>query len=158
MNRIPLRLVFPLLLTLAATRLFAQELTPAQQEVWQLEETYWSDVKASNADHYASLWHQAFLGWPRDRDRPIGKKELTEGAQKKMTEGHVVSYEFLSKAVTAVGNVGVTQYSVKVTRTVKDGATETYTSRVTHTWMRRGKIWEILGGMSSPYESSGHTW
>jgi ketosteroid isomerase-like protein len=81
-----------------------------------------------------------------------------ESARKKMTTGGTVSYEFLSRAVTVVGNVGVTQYAVKATRTGKDGRSETSTSRVTHTWMRRGTTWEIIGGMSAPYEFSGHTW
>jgi ketosteroid isomerase-like protein len=158
MNCISLRLGVVLLLALAAPRIFAQEMTPAQKEVWQMEEVYWNDVKASNADHYASLWHPSFLGWPRDRDRPAGKKEITEGARKKMAAGRVVSYEFLSKAVTVVGDVGVTQYSVRATRTGKDGTNETYTSRVTHTWLKTGNIWEILGGMSAPDGSPGHSW
>ena len=156
MNRVLTALSF--LMLLAGSRLFAQEMTPAQKEVWQMEEVYWSDVKASNADHYASLWHGSFVGWPRDRDQPVGKKELTEAAAKKMADNRVISYEFLSKAVTVVGNVGVTQYAVKATRAGKNGQNETYTSRVTHTWLRRGNTWQILGGMSSPFESSGHTW
>ncbi len=158
MHRMSARVSFVLLLLMAAPRIFAQEMTPAQKEVWQMEEAYWNDVKASNVDHYVTLWHSSFLGWPRDRDRPVGKKDLTEGAAKKMAAGHVVSYEFLSKAVTVIGNVGVTQYSVKATRAGKDGASETYTSRVTHTWLKTGSTWEIIGGMSAPYESSSHTW
>jgi ketosteroid isomerase-like protein len=158
MNRISLRLSFVLLLIVAAPRIFAQEMTPAQKEVWQMEEAYWNDVKASNADHYASLWHASFLGWPRDRDRPVGKKEITEGARKKMAAGSAVNYEFLSKAVTVVGNVGVSQYSVRASRTEKDGTNEIYTSRVTHTWLKTGSTWEIIGGMSAPDGSPGHTW
>ena len=158
MHRISRRLVFVLLLLMAAPRIFAQEMTPAQKEVWQMEEVYWNDVKTSNAGHYATLWHESVVGWPRDRDRPVGKKDLLEGAAKKMAASSVASYEFLSKAVTVVGNVGVTQYSVKAIRAVKDGTNETYTSRVTHTWLRTGNTWEIIGGMSAPYDSSGPTW
>jgi ketosteroid isomerase-like protein len=158
MHRISARLSFVLLLLMAVPPIFAQEMTTEQKEVWQMEEAYWNDVKASNAEHYSTLWHSSFLGWPRDRDHPVGKKDLTEGSAKKMAAGRVVSYEFLSKAVTAVGNVGVTQYSVKAVRAGKDGTKETYTSRVTHTWLKTGGTWEIIGGMSAPYESSSHTW
>src|SRR5260370_14123845 len=143
MHRMSARVSFVLLLLMAAPRIFAQEMTPAQKEVWQMEEAYWNDVKASNSDHYATLSHYSFLGWPRDRDRPLGKKDLTEGAAKKMAAGRVVSCEFLSKAVTVVGDVGVTQYSVKATIARKDGTNETYTSRVTHTWLKTGSTWEI---------------
>jgi ketosteroid isomerase-like protein len=159
MTRLSLRLgCVVLALFTAASHISAQEMTPAQKEVWQMEEVYWNDVKASNADHYASLWHPSFLGWPRDRDHPVGKTELTDGVRKRMAEVHVLSYEFLSKAVTVVGNVGITQYSVRATRAGKDGQSETYASRVTHTWLRVGSTWQIIGGMSGPYESAGHTW
>jgi ketosteroid isomerase-like protein len=147
-----------LLLFAAASYVSAQDMSAAQKEVWQMEETYWKDVKDSNADHYASLWHPSFLGWPQDRDRPVGKTELTDGVRKKMAEVHVASYEFLSKGVTVLGNVGVTVYSVRATRAPKDGKSETHTSRITHTWLKTGSTWEIIGGMSGPYESIGHTW
>lgn len=75
-----------------------------------------------------------------------------------MAAGRVSSYEILSKAVGVVGNVGTTQYAVKVVRTLNNGTHETYTSRVTHTWLKTGSSWQIVGGMSAPLESSGHTW
>jgi ketosteroid isomerase-like protein len=161
------RLALPLRLGCAVLMLFVtasyvcaqeQDMSAAQKEVWQMEETYWKDVKESNASGYIALWHADFLGWPRDRDRPLGKKEIADAARSKMSAGHVASYEFLSKGVTVVGNVGITQYSVKATRVEKGGANVIYTSRVTHTWLKTGSTWEIIGGMSAPYESSSHTW
>jgi ketosteroid isomerase-like protein len=136
----------------------AQEFSAAQKEVWQMEEVYWKDVQNANIGHYMTLWHENFLGWPRDRELPVGKDGLEDGARKKMAVGRVSSYEILSKAVSVVGNVGTTQYSVKVVRTMNNGKQETYTSRVTHTWLKTGSSWQIVGGMSAPYESSGHTW
>jgi len=159
MTRRILRTSCVVLICLAAVALIsAQEMSAVQKEVWQMEESYWKDVKDLNADHYATLWHENFLGWPRDRDRPVGKNDLLQFAKHKMLESHINSYEFLSKGVTVIGNVGVTQYSVKVLRTKKDGQTETFTSRVTHTWLKTGSTWQIIGGMSAPYESLGHTW
>ena len=161
MTRLAFRLGCAVLVLLAAASYVCaqeQDMSAAQKEVWQMEETYWKDVKESNADHYASLWHPSFLGWPQDRDRPVGKTELTDGVRKKMAEVHVASYEFLSKGVTVLGNVGVTVYSVRATRAPKDGKSETHTSRITHTWLKTGSTWEIIGGMSGPYESIGHTW
>jgi ketosteroid isomerase-like protein len=138
--------------------MLAQEFSSAQKEVWQMEEAYWKDVKDANLDHYVTLWHDQFLGWPRDRTLPVGKDGLAEGARKKMSDGHIVSYEILSKAVTVVGNVGVTQYGVTATRITKGGKSETYTSRVTHTWLKTDSGWQIVGGMSATFEPSSHTW
>src|SRR5262249_22589010 len=101
----------------------AQDLTPEQKEVWQMEETYWKDVKEGNVDHYMTLWHDNFLGWPRDIEKPVGKDGLAQSVKRKMASGHVSSYEFLSKAVSVTGNVGVVQYSVRVVRAI-NGASD----------------------------------
>jgi ketosteroid isomerase-like protein len=54
--------------------------------------------------------------------------------------------------------VGITQYSVKSSFTGADGKKETFTSRITHTWLKTGEGWKIVGGMSALGESNGHTW
>ncbi len=145
-------------LLVAISPLSAQEFSRSQNEVWQMEEAYWKDVKDAKLTHYMTLWHEQFLGWPRDRDKPVGKAGLEDGAKRKMADGHIVNYEILSKAVSVVGDTGVTQYSVRVVRVTKAGNEETYISRVTHTWLKTGSSWQIIGGMSAPIESSSHTW
>src|SRR5436305_14873876 len=67
-----------------ASPVFAQDFSSIQKEVWQMEETYWKDVKDANYEHYVTLWHDQFLGWPRDRNLPVGKDGLADGARKKM--------------------------------------------------------------------------
>ena len=133
-------------------------LSPAQREVWHMEERYWSDLETANLEAYVGLWHEQFLGWPRDRDLPVGKTGIDEGTRRKFAAGRVVRHEILSKNVTVVGDVGVTQYGVRVFRAEANGISVTYVSRVTHTWVRTGTTWQIIGGMSAPIESSAHTW
>ena len=145
-------------LILSSLAAFAQEFTPAQNEVWGGEEAYWSNLKSSNVEAFIKLWHEKFLGWPRDRELPIGKDDIAQTARKKLAESRIVNYQFLSKAVTVIGNVGVTQYSVKATRTDSGGQTQASTTRITHTWLKTGTTWQIIGGMSAPLESSGRTW
>jgi ketosteroid isomerase-like protein len=132
-------------------------LTP-EQEVWELELRYWHLLEASDHAAYMELWHPDFLGWPRDRDLPTGFSGMDAGVRRKMSEGRVSGHEILSHSVTVVGDVGVTQYGVRAMRVTAGGATEQFTSRVTHTWLRTGGTWRIVGGMSAPLESSAHTW
>ena len=136
----------------------AQRLTPRQQEVWNMEDRYWHTIETSNLDAYVALWHPDFIGWPRDRDLPVGKAGIADGARKKMADGRVASHEILSRAVSVVGDVGVAQYAVRATRVAVNGDTSKFTSRVTHTWLKRGRSWRIISGMSAPIESSQHTW
>lgn len=159
MHRSRLLATTAVLLLLANTTIaLAQELSAAQNEVWQMEELYWSDLESANLEAYVGLWHKGFLGWPRDRDLPVGKAGIEQSTRKKFAEGRVVHHEILSKGVTVLGNVGVTQYGVRVLRVEASGDSVTYVSRVTHTWLRIGKTWQIIGGMSAPIESSAHTW
>ena len=92
-----------------ALPLFAQEMSSQQKEVWQMEEAYWRDVKGFDEAHYMTLWHEDFLGWPRDQKMPIGKVALGEAVHRKFQRKGTLDYEFLSKWVEVAGNVGITQ-------------------------------------------------
>jgi len=141
-----------------ALPLFAQEMSSQQKEVWQMEETYWRDVKAFDEAHYLTLWHENFLGWPRDQKTPIGKVALRDAVHQKFQRKGTLDYEFLSKSVGVTGNVGITQYAVKSSFTGTGGEKTSFNSRITHTWLKTDQGWKIVGGMSASSEPDGHTW
>ena len=146
-----------LVLTLT-TPLTPRPTDSSEQDVWQMEESYWKYVVAGDPDTYMKLWHPNFLGWPRDWEAPGGLPALEKAVRKKMSSSHVGGYKFLSKAVRVTGNVGITQYAVEAERLGKDGKVEKFTSRITHTWLNADGHWQIIGGMSAPLEPSEHTW
>jgi ketosteroid isomerase-like protein len=154
-SALALLFVFPLMTTFS---LHAQEMSAQDQGVWHMEEMYWKYVQTGDADDYMKLWHQNVLGWPRDWDSPGGRDRLEKVARAKMAESRVAKSEFLSKVVRVTGNIGITQYAVKAERVGKGGKMEIFTSRITHTWLKTGDTWQIIGGMSAPLEPSGHTW
>ena len=159
MNRIKCFAAGALLaLVFSATPAMCATDAAAEKAVWAMEETYWKTLESSDLQGYVNLWHKDFLGWPRDRDLPVGKDGIEEGTRRKMAEGRVVSHEILSKAVRVVGTIGITQYAVRAVRVSTQGDTATFVSRVTHTWVRTGNTWKIVGGMSAPFASSEHTW
>ncbi len=130
----------------------AQDLSPRQSEVWQMEETYWKDLQTVNYTHYMTLWHEDFLGWPYFSPHPVNKDGIADSLPARMSG--VVSYEFLEKAVRVTGEVGITQYAVKYTVATPGGQAETRVSRITHTWLKTKNTWQIIGGMSSLVSSS----
>ncbi len=130
----------------------AQELSPRQKEVWQMEELYWKDVKDANATHYMTLWHEDFLGWPSFSPHPVGKDGIADTAAGWFAG--FVSYEFLEKSVRVTGDIGITQYAVRITRTAPDGQPATNITRITHTWLKTKNTWQIIGGMSAIVSSS----
>jgi ketosteroid isomerase-like protein len=117
-----------------------------------MEELYWKDVQDANATHYMTLWHEDFLGWPSFSPHPIGKDGIADS-----TAGWFagfVSYEFLEKSVRVTGDIGITQYAVRITRSASDGKLATNITRITHTWLKTKNTWQILGGMSAVISSS----
>lgn len=153
MTRIILRTAVALPLFLFFSSLSpAQELSPRQKEVWQMEELYWKDVQDANATHYMTLWHEDFLGWPSFSPHPIGKDGIADS-----TAGWFagfVSYEFVEKSVRVTGDIGITQYAVRITRSASDGKLATNITRITHTWLKTKNTWQIIGGMSAVVSSS----
>ena len=130
----------------------AQDLSPRQIEVWQMEETYWKDLQTANFTHYMTLWHEDFLGWPSFSPHPVGKDGIADSLPASMSG--LLSYEFLEKAVRVTGDIGIVQYAVKLSRSTSVGQTESRVSRITHTWLKTKNTWQIIGGMSSLVSSS----
>jgi len=151
MHRISLLLVA---LVAFAAPAFGQEMDSAQKEVWQMEETYWRDIKAGNEAHYLTLWHENFLGWPYYQPAPVDKAALAKGIHQKFAETRTLEYEITSRAVHVTGNVGIAHYAVKSVYTDRDGKKQTDHLRITHTWLKTESGWKILGGMSANIEAA----
>jgi len=47
-----------------------------------------------------------------------------------------------------LGDVALTQYTLNVNYSEAAGAAKTRSSRITHTWVKEGDRWKLLGGMS----------
>ena len=151
-------LLIPILIMALAAPVIPRPTDSSDQDVWQMEELYWKTAQAADPDAYMKLWHPNFLGWPRDWEAPGGRSTLEKAVRTKMSTSHIAGYKFLSKAVQVTGNAAITQYAVESQRLGKDSKVETFTSRITHTWLNTEGHWQIIGGMSAPLEPSGHTW
>ena len=58
--------------------------------------------------------------------------------------------ELKPAAIKVTGNIGVIYYWLTYRWVDKSGNVETYTIRVTDTWIKDGKDWRIIAGMSMP--------
>jgi hypothetical protein len=47
----------------------------------------------------------------------------------------------------------MTQYVLNVSKRDADGVEQTTATRITHTWLKEGTRWWILGGMSNQQEA-----
>ena len=132
----------------------ATGLTDDEKSVWKLEETYWQFVKAGDVDHYRTLWHDDFIGWPCFEWTPTGK----DGVGKWVSDIHdnhwKLSYSLKPLAMKSFGDVVVVHYAAEYVYDYGDGTMSGagIWRKFTHTWMKAGNSWQIIGGMCAAQE------
>lgn len=143
------KLLFAVLLMLCASAAFAQK-SADEDAVWKLEHAYWENVKALDLVSYRALWHPNFVGWPSVSAEPQRKDHITDWIALYTDKGlHLGSYSLKPAASQATGDIVVTHYWLTSVWMDKDGHGEPHTGRITHTWVRVGTGWQIIGGMSA---------
>ncbi len=144
-----LRLSVLLLLLVVCTSAMAQQ-SADEQAVWKLEHDYWNYVKAFDLEGYRTLWHPDFVGWPSFSPQPVHKDRITDWITDAKNKGrHLESFD-LRPAESRVNPSGIVVFYTITARWVdKDGKGEPATSRITHTWIKSGKSWQIISGMSA---------
>lgn len=125
--------------------------TANEQVIWYLEHAYWRYVQDNNLPAYTAQWHKNFLGWPAMSAEPVRKDHITDWITSQTAKGLAFkSGEFKPGGVQITGNVAVVHYHMSFEWLDKSGAGTTSHLRVTHTWIKNGANWQIIGGMSMP--------
>ena len=128
----------------ANTQTSADELT-----LWNLERAYWRYVQANDLVAYRSLWQKDFLGWPSVSHVPVHKDHITDWITSQTSQGLSFQAEDPIPAGAQVSDdIAVVYYRVTYKWLDKNGKGNVRTIRVTHTWHKHGKTWQIIGGMS----------
>jgi len=126
-----------------------------EQTLWDLERAYWRYVQDNDLPSYRNLWHKDFLGWPSVSETPVHKDHITDWITSQTSQGLAFkSIEVKPAAIQVTGDIAVTYYWSTYEWLDKNGAGTPRTSRVTHTWIKNGKDWQIIGGMSAPEATS----
>lgn len=132
-----------------STERHQSQVTENEQSLWDLEHEYWRHVQDNDLPAYRGLWHQDFLGWPSVSPAPVRKDHITDWITSQTSKGlHFNAGEFKPAAVQMTGDIAVVYYWMTFQWLDKDGRGSPHTIRVTHTWLRNGNDWRIIGGMS----------
>jgi ketosteroid isomerase-like protein len=120
--------------------------------MWNLERAYWEYARNNDVDGYLTLWDERFVGWPSFSKTPMGKNNISGWlASVHNNPSQIYDYELTREAVRAFGDVVVVHYRVHhFYRSADTGEiiSARRTSRITHTWQKRGDSWQIITGMS----------
>jgi hypothetical protein len=118
-------------------------------EVWALEDDYWRYVKAGDVESYVKLWHEKFIGWPCGQEHPKRKASIGDWVREVREKKIKVASDLTREGAEDFGDVVVVHYRFTRVDTYPDGRVEGQgrVSKITHTWMRAGATWQIIGGM-----------
>jgi Domain of unknown function (DUF4440) len=127
-------------------------------QVWALEDSYWSYVKANDMERYRGLWRQDFLGWPLSSPQPVRRDHITDWITAHTGVGESLkAYALERLASQATADFVTVTYRVRLTWLTKDGTEKPGGLRVIHTCLKGpGDGWQILSGMAAAPDAQGH--
>ena len=143
--------IFVAVLVLGCASALPAQQSAEEQAVWKLEHSYWEDVKALDLKAYRDLWHADFIGWPSISAQPVRKDHIADWITASSAKGlRLQSYSLEPAASQVTDNIVVVHYWITSAWVDKDGKGDPQTLRITHTWLKTAKDWQIISGMSSP--------
>ncbi len=157
-TRLPLQALALVLLPAILPATLPAQNSPAADEVWAQEQSYWHLVQTNDLTHYRALWDQNFLGWPYVSPVPVRKPHITDWITAHTNNGESLkSCDLERLTIQLTGDLATATYRATTTWVDKQGAPTTSTMRVIHTWRRipRTSEWQIISGMSAPVNADG---
>ena len=139
----------------------ADEASPAASErvaqVWQREAEYWRYVAAGDVERYVTLWDERFIGWPCGQPHPLRKANIGDWVRKVRDEHIRVDAHLTPEGAQDFDDVVVVHYRFTRVDTYPDGRVEgqRVERKITHTWMKVGDDWLIIGGMCGGLADAG---
>jgi len=120
-----------------------------EEEIWALEEAYFANLYKANYEGVLALVHSQFLGWPGAVPQPIDREESARFMKQLVPKPTSCHFKLERAGIRLLGEVALTQYNIQVNCSDTAGVvTKTQSSRITHTWVKEGGCWKLLGGMS----------
>jgi hypothetical protein len=127
----------------AATSAAAQPAPDAVAAVWAQEAQYWARVGAGDEAGYRALFHERFIGWPCGQDSPRPKSWISINTLAMGKDAPVLD----ERAATGGRHLIVVYYRATDKVAGPNGAPQARVRNFTHTWVRAGHTWQIMGGM-----------
>lgn len=121
--------------------------TSGEEEIWALENAYFSNLYKADYDGVLTLVHSRVLGWPDGLDQPIDYNESARFMRQLVTGPTPCNITSDRMGIQVRGDIALTQYVLYATCTT-NGTAQTKSSEITHTWVKEGSGWKLLGGIS----------
>ncbi len=119
-----------------------------EEGIWALEEAYFTNLYKANYEGVLAIVHSQFLGWPGAVPQPIDREESARFMKQLVPKPTSCTLKIERGGIRLLGEVALTQYTIHVKCSDTAGVGKTQSSRITHSWVKEGACWKLLGGMS----------
>jgi hypothetical protein len=141
-------ILFPCLQAYSTTTEKDNRRSTVEEDIWALEEAYFTNLYKANYEGVLDLVHSQFLGWPGAVPQPITKEESARFMKQLVPKTTSCTIKIERAGIRVLRDVALTQYTIHVNCSDTADAKKTQTSRISHTWVKEGARWKLLGGMS----------
>jgi len=126
-----------------------------EEEIWAQEEAYFTYLYEANYEGVLALVHRQYLGWPDGQAKPVDYNESARFMKQLITKPTSCKIKVERAGIRVSGNTALTQYTLHVDCDDVPGAKKIKPSKITHTWLKEGGHWKLLGGMSRDQKAGG---
>lgn len=119
-----------------------------EEGIWALEEAYFSNLYKADYEAVRAIVHSRFLGWPGTSPHPIDREASTHFMKRLVSKPTSCALRIERGGIQVLAEVALTQYTLHADFDDTPTGARTQSSRITHTWVKEGHRWELLGGMS----------
>lgn len=119
-----------------------------EEKIWVLEEAYFTNLYKADYEGVLAIVHSQFLGWPGSSvPQPINKEESARFMKQLIPKPMSCTIKIERAGIRLLGEVALTQYTIHTHCSDTAGVTKKQSSRISHTWVKEGASWKLLGGM-----------
>lgn len=118
-----------------------------EELLWSLEEAYLRGHREADHEAVLAMWDEALLAWPSRLPNPTGKDGGKEYMQTFFPEPGALNQRIERQGIRFEGKVAILYYRLYLWPGAEFTPASGITRRLTHTWIKRGSSWFILGGM-----------
>jgi len=122
----------------------AQNWSPEQQEVWQLELQQWKMAAAEDTSWIDSMVHPNMRFWETSDPMPRDKASLKHWSRYDSENSTMLQHELFPIAITVTGNVAVVQYHYREARENFKKERETVIGQYTDVLIKENGRWMFI--------------
>lgn len=118
----------------------SQSAEDQEELLWKLEEKYIEAHKDADHQTILSMWDENFLGWPSRLENAARKNSGSDYLEKYFSKPMPADTKFRieKQGIHIENNIAILHFRLFLFEN---------STRLTHTWIKRGDGWYILGGM-----------